>query len=136
MVQINLFYEGNLRVKAIHGPSQKELITDAPVDNHGKGESFSPTDLVCTSLAACMMTIMGIVAERHQIDLKGTKIKVVKHMVNEPVRRIGKIEVNFQIPTQLSEREQKMLERAAMTCPVHESLHPDVIQDIQFQWGV
>lgn len=136
MVQINLFYEGNLRVKAIHGPSQKELITDAPVDNHGKGESFSPTDLVCTSLAACMMTIMGIVAERHQIDLKGTKIKVVKHMVNEPVRRIGKIEVNFQIPTSLSEREQKMLERAAMTCPVHESLHPDVIQDIQFQWGV
>ena len=134
MLQVDLVYEGNLRVRAIHAPSQKELITDAPVDNHGKGESFSPTDLLCTALGACMMTIMGIVAERHQIDLKGTQIKVVKHMVQEPVRRIGKIEVAFKIPIKISEREQKMLEKAAMTCPVHESLHPDVIQDIKFQW--
>lgn len=135
MVQVDLVYEGDLRVRAVHGPSHKELITDAPLDNHGKGESFSPTDLLCTALGSCMITIMGIVAKRHQIDLKGTKIKVLKHMVEEPIRRIGKIEVNFQIPIQLEEREQKMLERAAMTCPVHESLHPDIEQAISFQWA-
>ncbi len=134
MVQVDLVYEGDLRVRAIHAPSKKEIITDAPVDNHGKGESFSPTDLVCTALGACMITIMGIVADRHQIDLKGTQITVRKHMVNEPVRRIGKIEVLFKIPAKISEREQKMLEKAAMTCPVHESLHPDVVQDIHFEW--
>lgn len=135
MVQIDLIYEGELRVKALHGPSGQSLSTDAPVDNQGKGESFSPTDLVCTALGACMMTIMGIVAERHQIDLKGATVRVVKHMVQEPVRRIGKIEAHFKIPAKLEERERKMLERAAMTCPVHESLHPDVKQDIHFNWA-
>lgn len=134
MVQVDLVYEGDLRVRATHGPSKKELVTDAPVDNHGKGESFSPTDLVCTALGACMMTMMAMVAERHQIDLKGSTVKVVKHMIQEPVRRIGKIEVHFQIPLKLEEREQKMLEKAAMTCPVHASLRPDIEQDILFNW--
>ncbi len=134
MVQIDLIYEGDLRVKATHGPSGKTLVTDAPVDNQGKGESFSPTDLVCTALGSCMMTIMGIVAERHKIDLKGSTVKVVKHMVQEPVRRIGKIEVHFQMSAKIEERERKMLERAAMTCPVHESLHPEIEQDIHFNW--
>ncbi len=135
MVQIDLVYEGDLRVRAVHGPSKKELITDAPVDNHGKGESFSPTDLVCTALGSCMMTIMAIVAERHKINLKESQVKVVKHMIQEPVRRIGKIEVHFKLPVKLENREQKMLERAAMTCPVHESLHPDIEQDIRFEWS-
>ncbi|MBF0492156.1 MAG: OsmC family protein [Deltaproteobacteria bacterium] len=135
MVQINLIYEGELRVRAIHGPSGKELVTDAPLDNQGRGESFSPTDLVCTALGSCMVTIMGIVAARHQIDLKGTTISVKKHMIQEPVRRIGKIEVHLKMPAGIDEKERKILERAARTCPVHESLHPDVIQEIQFDWA-
>ncbi len=134
MVQIDLVYEGELRTRATHGPSKKELITDAPVDNHGKGESFSPTDLVCTALGSCMMTLMGIVAERHQIDLKGTTITVRKHMVEKPLRRIGKIEVHFKMSGKIPEREQKMLEKAALTCPVHESLHPEIEQEIHFEW--
>lgn len=134
MTSLSLVYEGDLRVKAVHDLSEQELFTDAPPDNQGKGESFSPTDLVCTALGACMMTVMGIVAARHQIDLKGTLISVKKHMVNEPIRRIGKIEVHFSNLPKLTEREQKMLEKSAHTCPVHESLHPDVIQEIQFDW--
>ncbi|MBL7686106.1 MAG: OsmC family protein [Deltaproteobacteria bacterium] len=133
MVSIDLIYEGGLRVNAIHGPSQTELYTDAPVDNHGKGESFSPTDLVCTALGACMVTIMGIVANRHAIDLKGMKIHIEKHMVQEPVRRIGTIKVQFLMPA-VEEKYRGLLERAAMTCPVHESLHPDVKQEIFFDW--
>lgn len=118
MVQIDLVYQGDLRVEAVHGPSKTKLITDAPVDNHGKGESFSPTDLVATALGSCMMTIMGIVAERHKIDLTGTTIVVRKHMINEPVRRIGKIEVDFKVPGKISEKNQKILMNAAKTCPV------------------
>lgn len=135
MVEIQSTYLGNLRVESIHIPSKTKLTTDAPVDNQGKGESFSPTDLVVTSLGNCMMTVMAIVANRHQIDLSGTKIIARKHMVNQPIRRIGRIEVQFQIPQTLSEKDQKMLERAAMSCPVHESLHPDVKLEIQFNWG-
>jgi len=134
MVQIDLVYEGDLRVHALHGPSKTELTTDAPVDNHGKGESFSPTDLVATALGACMATIMGIVSERHQIDLRGMKISVKKHMVNEPIRRIGTLEVRFQIPGVKDEKDRKLLQNAAMTCPVHKSLHPDVKQEIAFDW--
>lgn len=134
MVQIELSYEGDLRVKAVHGPSGTTLVTDAPVDNHGKGESFSPTDLVATALGACIITIMGIVAERHKIDLRGTKITVKKHMVNEPFRRIGSLDVHLKIPNVKEERDRKMLEKAASTCPVHRSLHPDVKQEISFEW--
>lgn len=134
MVQMELSYEGGLRVKAIHGPSGTTLLTDAPVDNHGKGESFSPTDLVATALGACTVTIMAIAAERHQIDLKGTKITVKKHMVNEPFRRIGSIEVYLKIPNVKEEKYRKMLQNAAFTCPVHKSLHPDVKQEITFEW--
>lgn len=134
MVQIELSYEGDLRVKAVHGPSGTTLVTDAPVDNHGKGESFSPTDLVATALGACIITIMGIVAERHRIDLKGTRITVKKHMVNEPSRRIGTLEVHLKIPNVKEERDRKMLEKAALTCPVHQSLHPDVKKEITFEW--
>ncbi len=134
MVEIDLVYQGDLRVEAVHHPSKTKLITDAPVDNHGKGESFSPTDLVATALGSCMMTIMAIVAERHKIDLKGTTIVVRKHMINEPVRRIGKIEVDFKVPKKISEKDQKVLMNAAKTCPVYQSLHPEIEKEVQFEW--
>ena len=97
MVEIQILYEGGLRTRAVHGPSATALLTDAPVDNHGKGESFSPTDLVATALGACMLTVMGIVAARHGWDMRGSCVRVVKSMVSEPVRRIGKLEVWLQI---------------------------------------
>ena len=134
MVQIDLIYEGGLRVRATHGPSKTELVTDAPVDNLGKGESFSPSDLVATALAACMTTIMGIVAERHRLDLKGMKVTVKKHMVTEPVRRIGRLELHFQIPNISEEKDRKLLQNAAMTCPVCRSLGADVERSFTWEW--
>ena len=98
MVEIRMTYAGSLRVEATHGPSGTTLHTDAPVDNYGKGESFSPTDLVATALGACMATIMGIAAERHDVSLEGMTIDVQKHMATEPVRRIGKLVVRIGVP--------------------------------------
>lgn len=124
-------YTGQLRTEATHNASGTAIITDAPVDNHGRGEAFSPTDLVATSLGACMMTIMGIVAERHQLDLTTTTYEVTKHMATEP-RRIKQIDVQFHLPASLPEKERVLLERAAHTCPVALSLHPDIKQEISF----
>src|SRR5438874_4127310 len=97
-VQIDVTYEGQLRTKAVHNPSGNSFITDAPVDNHGRGESFSPTDLVATALGTCMATVMGIFAERHGIDLKGMRVTVKKEMVQEPVRRIGRLTSEIHVP--------------------------------------
>lgn len=135
MVQIDIDYLGELRCTAAHGPSQRELITDAPVDNHGKGESFSPTDLVATALGTCMLTIMGIFAERHGIDLRGTKVSVTKEMIADPLRRISRLasEIRLTLPSTHPQREA--LERAALTCPVHRSLHPDVEKPVRFVWA-
>ena len=137
-VEINLVYEGQLRCAATHGPSGATLATDAPVDNHGKGESFSPTDLVATALGACVMTIMGIVAERNQIDLTGTRIHVTKEMVQQPIRRIGRLPVTVTIPAdqaaKVSVTDRTRLESAARHCPVHQSLHPDIDSPIEFVW--
>ena len=137
-VEINLVYEGQLRCAATHGPSGAKLATDAPVDNHGKGESFSPTDLVATALGACVMTIMGIVAERNQIDLTGTRIHVTKEMVQQPIRRIGRLPVTVTIPADQAAKvdavERAKLEAAARHCPVHQSLHPDIDSPIEFVW--
>ena len=135
MVQIDLKYAGELRCEATHGPSGKGLHTDAPVDNHGRGESFSPTDLVATGLGACLLTIMGIVAERHGWKLEGARAQVVKHMVAQPTRRIGKLEVVLSLPGEFDEKARTTLERAALTCPVHASLHPDIELPIRFDWG-
>ena len=137
MVQIELTYPGDLRCEAVHGPSGTALHTDAPVDNHGKGESFSPTDLLATSLGACMMTIMGIAARKHDWDLAGTRASVVKHMVNEPVRRVAKLEVVVRVPdgARFDERARATLEAAAKTCPVWESLHPEIEKPLTFEWG-
>ena len=137
-VEINIVYEGQLRCAATHGPSGAKLSTDAPVDNHGQGESFSPTDLVATALGACVMTIMGIVAERHQIDLTGTLVFVTKEMVQQPIRRIGSLPVTVTIPAdkaaKVAAADRTKLETAARHCPVHQSLHPDIDSPIEFVW--
>jgi putative redox protein len=133
-VTIDVVYEGGLHCRATHGPSQTTLVTDAPLDNGGKGESFSPTDLVATALASCLMTIMGTVAKQRNIDLVGSKVRVVKEMVQKPVRRIAALTVEIRIPngSAISPEDRKRLENGAKTCPVHQSLHPDVAMPISF----
>lgn len=135
MVRIDLTYEGELHCNATHTPSGTTLSTDAPVDNQGRGESFSPTDLLATSLGACMATIMGIAADKHDVDLAGMRVTVVKTMVADPERRVGKLQVVFHVPTDPGERMRTTLERAAAHCPVHKSLHPDVEIATLFRWG-
>lgn len=135
MVTISVVYQGDLRTQATHGPSKSTLITDAPVDNQGKGASFSPTDLVATALATCMLTTMGIVAKRHGWVLDGATAEVEKHMVADPERRIGKLPVTLRVPHEFGEKERTILERTALTCPVHRSLHPKVEIPVTFQWG-
>jgi uncharacterized OsmC-like protein len=134
MVRITTAYEGGLRCRATHGPSGTTLVTDAPVDNHGKGESFSPTDLVATALGACMMTIMGIVAERHGIDLTGMKVDTTKEMTAAPPRRIASLRTTITVPLPADHPQRALLEQAALACPVHKSLHPDVAAPIDFVW--
>ena len=127
-------YEGGLRCRAVHGPSGAELLTDAPVDNHGQGASFSPTDLVATALGTCVLTTMGIVAERHGWDLKGSHARVEKVMVSEPVRRIGRLDLVVVMPAALDERARTTLERTALTCPVHRSLGEGVELPMRFEY--
>lgn len=131
-VEINGQYQGALRVSSIHGPSGTQIETDAPVDNQGKGERFSPTDLVVASLASCMLTIMGIVAARDQIDLSSTTYHAEKHMAADSPRRIAKIVIEFSLPKTLTTDQRKKLENAARTCPVHHSLSRDIEQVVSF----
>ena len=133
-VQIEISYDGQLRTTARHGPSGNSFITDAPVDNHGRGESFSPTDLVAVALGTCMATVMGIYAERHGIDLKGMRVSVKKEMVQSPVRRIGKLTTEIHMPLPGNHAHRDALMRTALTCPVHQSLHPDVEKPVTFHW--
>lgn len=135
MVEIRMTYDGQLRCKATHGPSGNTLLTDAPKDNMGKGEAFSPTDLVATALGTCMLTTMGIAAQRHNIPFEGASAKVGKEMVTAPTRRIGKLTVEIVVPMKLSEENERRLRAAALTCPVHKSLHPDVQIPVTFYWG-
>jgi uncharacterized OsmC-like protein len=134
MVNIDIIYDGGLRTTATHGPSGATLITDAPVDNHGKGEAFSPTDLTATSLGACMATVMGIVAERKNIDLQGMKISVGKTMSTTAPRRIARLDVSIHLPLTADHPDRALLEATAHACPVHQSLHPDIEQLITFQY--
>jgi putative redox protein len=131
-----IVYQGNLRTVATHLQSGTQIETDAPVDNQGKGERFSPTDLVATALGNCMLTIMGIKARDMNVNLEGTKIDITKIMAAEP-RRIGEIKVviNFPVELQADEKQRTILERAAMTCPVFESLHPAMKKDVEFKWS-
>lgn len=135
MVTIDIQYQGGLHCDAVHGPSGTRLSTDAPKDNMGKGESFSPTDLVATALGTCMMTLMGIAARSLNVDLTGTHITVQKEMVVTPMRRIGKLGVKITIPARLTAEQKEKLEKAALTCPVHKSLHPDVQLPVEFVWA-
>ena len=132
MVRIDVAYQGGLRCEATHGPSGQTLITDAPVDNHGKGESFSPTDLVATALGTCIATIMGIVAERDKIDLTGLRITVQKEMSAEPPRRIARLITRIEMPEGLTEQQRAKLEKTAHTCPVHQTLQGKVDMPIEF----
>ena len=130
-----LIYKGALRTEATHMLSGTVIETDAPPDNNGKGERFSPTDLVATAMAACMCTLMGIAARTHNIDIDGVECEIYKIMVPHP-RRIGEIKVDLHFPRHISysEKEKKILERAALTCPVIESLHPDLVKTVIFDW--
>ena len=130
-----VIYNGDLRTEAKHLSSGSLIITDAPLDNNGKGEAFSPTDLVCAALSSCMMTIMGIKARDMNIDLTDTKIDITKLMKAEP-RRVSGVKVAFHFPEnlQLDDKQKTILENAALTCPVAKSIHPDIEQDIAFNW--
>ena len=128
-------YNGDLRTTAVHNQSGSLIETDAPLDNNGKGERFSPTDLVATALASCMLTIMGIAARAHGFSIEGTKCAVTKIMVADP-RRIGEIKVSMTFPESevYDSKTQAIIERAALTCPVFESLHPELKKTIEFLW--
>ncbi len=133
MTKMKAIYRGDLRVECSH-QSGARLETDAPKDNEGKGENFSPTDLLPAALATCMLTLMGIAARKMDVDLKDSSIDIEKEMLSAP-RRIGKIVVRFSSSLSPSREEREKLEKAALSCPVHYSLHPEIIQDIQFTWG-
>ncbi|HEV2709603.1 MAG TPA: OsmC family protein [Edaphobacter sp.] len=135
MVAIQVEYQGDLHCKAVHGPSQTALTTDAPKDNQGRGESFSPTDLVATALGTCMLTVMGIMARTLNIDIAGTTATVEKEMTTAPPRRIERLTVKIHVPHSPGPEDRQKLEQAAHTCPVHKSLHPDVQTPIEFTWG-
>lgn len=127
-------YLGELRCEGKHVKSGKTVLTDAPLDNNGKAEAFSPTDLMCTSLAACMMTIMGITAEQKQIRLGAVKAGIVKVMASDP-RRVIEIRIQMNVENDgLDEREKSILQNAARTCPVAKSLHPDINQVLEFHY--
>lgn len=126
MTLIESRYQGQLRCLAQHGPSGTELSTDAPADNHGKGEYFSPTDLLATALSTCILTIMGIVAERHSWDLSGCSARVEKVMTTEMPRKVAQLEVWVELPAHLDEKQRKILEKAGENCPVKLSLEGSV----------
>ena len=131
VVEITGTYTGGLKLRLHHGPSGMEITTAAPVDNHGDGSSFSPTDLCAASLGACMLTVMGIVAERDGISFTGVSFRLEKHMRADP-RRIDAIPVTIQMPAGLTPEQRKKLEHTALTCPVHRSLLPEITRDVQF----
>jgi putative redox protein len=134
MVEIKLSYEGDLHCSAVHTPSGNTLVTDAPVDNNGRGESFSPTDLVATALGACMATVIGIVARRKEIAVEGMAITVRKFMSEDAPRRISRLELDLDIPLPADHPDRPLLESAARGCPVHHSLHPDIKVVMNWTW--
>ena len=133
MVQISIDYGGKLHCNATHGPSETVLATDAPLDNQGKGESFSPTDLVATALGTCIATTMAIVAERHEVELKGTTVEVSKEMADAP-RRIGRLTTKVHIPLPPDHPQRELLEKTALGCPVHRSLAAEMERPTEFFW--
>lgn len=128
-------YTGELRTSCVHLRSGDEFITDAPVDNNGLGQAFSPTDTVATGLASCMLTMMGIKAREMEVDLKRSYAEVTKHMAADP-RRISRIDIELYLPAIIAEKHKKILEHTARTCPVIFSLHPDIKKEIVFHWDL
>ncbi len=129
-----IIYNGQLRTSATHLRSGNTIINDAPVDNHGKGEAFSPTDMIATALGTCILTIMGISAQKNKIDMQGAKAEVTKVMASDP-RRIARIEVIIKMPqNNYSDHDKQILKQALNNCPVCRSLHPDLNQDIKIIW--
>lgn len=133
MEKFKVIYKGDIRTEAYHLRSGTKIFTDGPVDNHGKGESFSPTDLLCTSLAACMLSIMGIVANNHKLNISGAQADVTKIMYADP-RRVGEVIIEITMPGDYAEKEKKLFENAARNCPVAKSLHLDLKQVITFKY--
>ena len=134
MVEVSVKYTGGLHCDAMHGPSHSTISTDAPSDNRGKGETFSPTDLVATALATCMSTTMGIAAEDHKVDLSGLTVRVQKHMSKDAPRRIVGLPSEVHIPLPPDCPQRALLEAAALNCPVHKSLPPEIDRPTRFFW--
>ncbi len=134
MVRIDVAYKGQLHCEAVHGPSGRRAATDAPKDNMGKGEAFSPTDLVATAFASCVLTIMGIVAQRRSLDLSGARATVTKEMTDTPCRRIRCLTLEAHLPAAIGQEDRALLQKAAEACPVLKSLHPDIETPIALHW--
>jgi uncharacterized OsmC-like protein len=135
MVKITGEYQGDLHCVATHGPSGQTLVTDAPKDNQGRGEAFSPTDLTATSLATCIATTLAIVARRHDIELRGLRYEVTKEMSADAPRRIVRLETHLWMPIPKAAETATLLENTARGCPVHRSLHSDIDRPIVFHWA-
>ncbi len=133
-VEVDIVYEGQLHCSAKHAPSGLTIATDAPKDNGGKGEAFSPTDLVAAALGTCLVTIMGLVAQRGGLDISGTRVHVVKDMAAAPQRRIAALRTTITLPKgkKFSQADREKLENAAKLCPVKQSLHPEINMPVEF----
>ena len=134
MVKMDMIYEGNLRCRLTHGPSGSVLLTDAPTDNMGKGEAFSPTDLLAAALGSCMLTTMAIAAQKNNVELKGTTVHVEKEMVTAPVRRVGKVTVLFKMAKGIDKTKRALLEQAGLNCPVNKSIGAEVETPTRFEY--
>ncbi len=134
MVEIEINYDGELRCSAKHGLSGAIIETDAPIDNHGRGEAFSPTDLCAGSLGVCMLTILGIVAKEHEVDIGDVRGRIIKEMSSDLPRRIAKITIEIKVPLPADRPKRELIEQAAMSCPVHFSLHPDIQKEVSWKW--
>lgn len=134
MTKMKTVYLGHLRTEIEHLQSGNKVITDAPLDNHGKGEFFSPTDMFSASLGSCILTIIGISAEGHGFSIEGTTLEIEKVMSSEPPRRVAEIKINIQLPKgmEYNDKQKRIIESAAKTCPVAQSLHPDIVKNIKF----
>src|SRR5262245_16624317 len=135
-VTIDIEYEGDLHCRLRHGPSGSEIATDAPADNEGKGETFSPTDLLAAALGSCIMTTMAIYARRKEIDLRGSRVTVSKEMIADPLRRVARLVVDIHMPAAVEQAQRTILENAAHTCPVERSLHPNTKVEMTFSYDV
>lgn len=133
MVRIDVVYEGDLHTASVHQPSSCEIATDAPVDNQGRGESFSPTDLLATAVGTCMLTVMGIAARERGWPIEGAGLAITKYMATTP-RRVERLVLHFEMPTSLPPQAKQKLEQAARTCPVAQSIHPDIQLETNFTW--